>query len=203
MLKETLPEKIVATASAFERGWPHSELLAQVLELQSEAFVSLGDPRNAILTGEKALAAAPDNLAVLANLSYNIANSTAEVQQLDRAAKYAHHVLDLSRTIRIPRKISPQEWEETKSHLTALAHASLGLVAYKREDTHTAIREFESAVESEQPPSPAHLLRLGLLYRTIGNRAQAVEMFRRAAGSGDAAIRVRAEAELNSTTKPK
>ncbi len=196
ILKETKPEKIITATSDFMRRWPQSEMIAQILELQSEAYASFEDPKNAILSGEKALAAVPNNLVVLTNLAYTIANSTSDPQELARAERYARRVLDLSQTIVIPKKISPQEWQETRSHLTSTAHAALGIIAYKEGNSPAAIRELETAVGSERSSNPAHYYRLGLLYQTTGNRVKTIEMLRRAAAGNDPAIRQLAEEKL-------
>ncbi len=196
VLKETKPEKIITATSDFMRRWPQSEMVAQILELQSEAYESLGDFKNAILSGEKALAAVPNNLVVLTNLAYTIANSTSDAQELVRAERYARRVLDLSQTIVIPKKISPQEWQETRNHLTSTAHAALGIIAYKARNSPAAIRELEIAVGSERSSNPAHYYRLGLLYQTTGNRVKSIEMLRRAAAGNDPAIRQLAEEKL-------
>jgi tetratricopeptide (TPR) repeat protein len=168
VLKETKPEKIITATSDFMRRWPQSEMVAQILELQSEGYASLGDPKNAILSGEKALAAVPNNLVVLTNLAYTIANSTSD----------------------------PQEWQETRSHLTSTVHAALGVIAYKEGNNPAAIRELETAVGSERSSNPAHYYRLGLLYQTTGNRVKTIEMLRRAAAGNDPAIRQLAEEKL-------
>jgi tetratricopeptide (TPR) repeat protein len=196
VLKETKPEKIITGTQDFIRRWPNSEMVAQILELQSEAFASLEDPKNAILSGEKALAALPNNLIVLTNLAYTIANSTSDPQQLTRAEHYARQVLDLSQTIVIPKKISPQEWQETRTRLTSTAHAALGIIAYKEGNSLAAIRELETAVGSESSSNPAHYYRLGLLYETTGNRVKTIEMLRRAAAGNDPAVRRLAEEKL-------
>jgi tetratricopeptide (TPR) repeat protein len=196
VLKETKPEKIITAASDFMRRWPQSEMVAQILELQSESYASLGDPKNAISSGETALAAVPNNLIVLTNLAYTIANSTSDPQQLARAKRYSRRVLDLSQTIVIPKKISPQEWQETRSHLTSTVHAALGVIAYKEGNNAAAIRELETAVGSERSSNPAHYYRLGLLYQTTGNRVKTIEMLRRAAAGTDPAIRQLAEEKL-------
>jgi tetratricopeptide (TPR) repeat protein len=195
-LKETKPEKIVTATSDFMRRWPQSEMGAEILELQSEAYSSLGHPKNAILSGEKALAAVPDNLVVLTNLAYTIANSTTEPQQLARAESYARRVLNLSQTILIPKKISLNEWRATQSHLISNAHAALGLVAYKKGNSALAIRELETSVETGPSSNPATYYRLGLLYQTKGNREKTIEMMRRAAAGNDPAIRQLAEEKL-------
>jgi tetratricopeptide (TPR) repeat protein len=195
-LKETKAEKIIAATSDFARRWPQSEMLAQILEMQAQAYASLGNARNAILSGEKALEVAPNNLIVLTNLAYTIANSASDPQQLVLAENYARRVLELVPGIIIPKKIPLQEWQETRSHLASTAHAALGLVAYKRRDSPSAIREFETAVSSEASPSPAHYYRLGLLYQAMGNRIKAIAMLQKAAQGSDPEIRQLAKQKL-------
>jgi tetratricopeptide (TPR) repeat protein len=200
VLEKTSPKDIISATADFEQRWPHSGLIAHVFELEAEAYASLGDAAKAIRSNERALDAAPDNLVVLANLAYVIANSASNSQQLARAEECARRELKLSQTIVIPKKISPQEWEEIRNRIGSTAHASLGLVAYKRGDLTEAIREFEAAVRLEQIPDPAQYYRLGMLYRASGNQSKALEMLRRAAGSNDPTIRQLAEAELSRIT---
>src|SRR5215831_3346437 len=73
ILSKSVPKEVIPAAENFERQWPSSELLAHVLELKLEAYRSLGDSSNAILAGERALKAAPDNLLLLTNIAYIIA----------------------------------------------------------------------------------------------------------------------------------
>jgi hypothetical protein len=144
----------------------------------------------------KALKAAPDNLFVLTNIAYILASSTSDQQQLARAERYARRELELSTTIRIPKRISPREWEEIQGRQNSTAHATLGLVAYKRGNTAGAIHEFETAVKLAPVPEAAHYYRLGMLYRASGNESRAIEMLRRAVESNDPTIRRLAESEL-------
>ena len=96
--------------------------------MEAEAHASLGDSAKAIVAGKKALDAAPDNLAILANVAYAMANSTTDAEQLGGAEGYARRELELSKTLHIPRKISPQEWQEIQGRLDSTAHSSLGLM---------------------------------------------------------------------------
>jgi tetratricopeptide (TPR) repeat protein len=198
VLTKTSPKEVISAAGDFEQLWPHSELLGQVLELQLNAYRSVGDSAHAILAGERALKAVPDNLVILGNLAYLIANSTSDPQQLARAEEYARRELERSRTILAPKKISPEEWSENQSRLGSTAHAALGLVSYKRGDLAGAIREFETAVKLAPAPDPAQYYRLGILYRASGNQSKAVEMFHRAAETNDPTVRPLAERELKS-----
>jgi tetratricopeptide (TPR) repeat protein len=198
VLSKTSPKEVISAAGDFERHWPHSELLAHVFALELEAYRSVGDSAKAILAGEKALKAAPDNLVVLTNLAYIIANSTIDSQQLARAEGYARSELELARTIRVPKRISPEEWDEIRGRLGSTAHATLGLVAYKRGDIAGAIQKFETAVKLVPAADPAQYYRLGMLYEASGNQSKAVEMLRRAAESSDPTIRQLAEQKLKS-----
>jgi tetratricopeptide (TPR) repeat protein len=198
VLSKSAPKEVISAAEDFEERWPHSELLGQVFELRLSAYRSLGDSVQAILAGEKALRVVPDNLAILSNLAYIIANSTTDPQRLAQAEGYARKELRLSKTILIPKKISPEEWYEIRSRLDSTAHAALGLVAYKRGDIPGAIREFETAVKLAPAPDPAQCYRLGMLYRTSGNQSKAIEMLQRTAASNDPTLRQLAERELRS-----
>jgi len=198
VLSKTSPKEVISAARDFEQHWPRSELLGQVLELQLNAYRAVGDSTQAIVAGEKALKAVPDNLVILSNLAYIIANGTADPQQLARAEEYARRELERSRTILVPKKISLEEWNEIQSRLGSTAHAALGLVSYKRGDVAGAIREFETAVKLAPAPEPAHYYRLGMLYRASGNRSKAAEMLRRTADSNDPTLRPLAERELKS-----
>jgi len=198
VLAQTSPKEVISAAKRFERQWPHSELLAEVFELELEAYRSLGDSNSAIAAGEEALKRAADNLAALANVGYILANSTSDARQLGRAEAYARRELELSKAIRVPKSILPEEWEEIQGHLGSTAHATLGLVAYKRGDLGGAIREFELAIQGGPAPDPVHYYRLGRLYQATGNEPAAIHMLQRAAESSDRDIRQLAERELQS-----
>jgi tetratricopeptide (TPR) repeat protein len=201
VLSKTGPKEVISAAESFESHWPHSKLLGHVLELELEAYRSLNDSASAILIGEKVLKVAPDNLLVLTNIAYILASSTSEQQQLARAERYARRELELSRTIRIPKRISPKEWAEMQGRQNSTAHAALGLVAYKRGNITGAIQEFETAVKLAPAPEAAHYYRLGMLYEASGNESGAMEMLRRAVDSNDSTIRRLAENELKSISR--
>jgi len=198
VLSKPSPKEVILAAGEFERHWPRSELLAHIFELELEAYRLLGDSAKAILAGEKALKVAPGNLVVLANLGYIIASSTPDPQQLARAEGYARRELEVSKSIRVPKRISPREWDEIQGHLGSIAHATLGLVIYKRGEVAEAVREFETAVKLAPVPDPTQIYRLGMLYRASGNLSGAIEMLRRAAELNDPTIRELAQRELKS-----
>lgn len=98
--------------------------------------------------------------------------------------------------MKVPKRISPQEWEKTEGRLRPQAYAALGLVAYKRGQIAQAIHEFETATRVAPAPDPTQYYRLGMLYRASGKKREAIQMFRRAAKLGEPLIRGLAEQEL-------
>src|SRR5262249_40902103 len=141
------PGNVIAAGDAFVRAWPASGLRGHVYEMEFEAYRRLGDADQAIEAAEKSLAAAPDNLVMLANLSVVLANGTRDAKRLARAETYARKVIELSTSIRLPKFIRPDEWEHIDARLNSQAHAALGLVANQRGEIPSAIHEFEAAIK--------------------------------------------------------
>jgi tetratricopeptide (TPR) repeat protein len=190
------PAATLAAAEAFVRGWPASALRGHVRELEFEAYRQMGDVDRAIDAGEKSLAAAPDNLIVLANLSVVLANGTSDPKRLERSMTYARKVIELSISFRIPKSITPREWAEINARINSQAHAALGLVDNQRGNVRAAIHEFETAIALAPSPDATQYYRLGLLYRVVGRIADAKKEFRRAAEMPDPGIQELAQREL-------
>jgi len=196
VLDARTPAAVIAAGEDFLRAWPASGLRGHVYELQFEAYRLLGDASKAIEAGENSLAAAPDNLMMLANLSVVLANGTRDPKRLARAESYARKAMALSKSIRIPKFISPEEWARTDARLNSNAHAALGLVANQRGDVTGAIHEFEAAIDLSPEPDATQYYRLGMLYRATGNTSGAKQKLRRSAELNEPGIRELAEREL-------
>jgi len=196
VLSKSTPRDIISAANDFERKWPRSTLCASIYEMELEAYRSLNDSAGAIQAGEKALHAAPNNLAVLAQLAYLIANSSSDPPQLARAEELARTEVEKSKTIKLPRWMSPARWEETQARLGTMAYSALGLVAYKRGNLALAIREMETAMNLTPTPDPTLCYRLGMLYKTSGDTARAIQELQKAAASNDPVLRQLAQRQL-------
>ena len=192
----------IAASEGFVHTWPTSGLCGHVYEMEFEAYRRLGDADRAIEAGEKSLAAAPDNLVMLANLAVVLANGTREAKRLQRSEIYARKVIELSQSIRLPKFIAPQEWARTSARLNSQAHAALGLVANQRDDVKGAIHEFEAAIALAPEPDATQYYRLGMLYRASGNVSAAKDKLRRATELSEPAIRKLAEQELRQLERP-
>jgi tetratricopeptide (TPR) repeat protein len=201
VLEASTPAARIAAGDTFVHQWPDSPLRGHVYELEFEAFRTTGDAGKAIEMGEKSLAAAPDNLLMLANLSVVLANATSDAQRLDQSTRYARRVIELSKSFRIPKSISSSEWAETDARVNSQAHAALGLVDNQRGDQSGAIREFETAIGLAPSPDATQYYRLGVLYRTAHRIAEAKDKFRRAAELPEPAIQELARRELRQLEK--
>jgi len=202
VLDAQTPAATLAAGEAFLRAWPSSGLRGHVYEREFEAYRRLNQLDKAIAAGEKALAAAPDNLLVLAELAQVLANATADEKRLSRAQQYADKVLTLSKSIRLPKFVTPQEWAQTEARVNSIAHAALGLVANQRGDAAGAIHEFETAIALAPQPDATQYYRLGMLYRATGNNAAAKQKFAEAARSGEPAIQDLAKRALRELEHP-
>jgi tetratricopeptide (TPR) repeat protein len=190
------PREVITAAEDFLRQWPESGLRAHVYELEFEAYRQTGDTDKAISAGEKGLAAAPDNLELLASLALILPNNTRDVNRLSRAQQYAARLLSLLESFKVPKWIPPDQWDEIESGLKSRAHAALGLVANGRGDLTGAIRQFEEAVKIAPAPDATHYYRLGLLYLAAGRKPEALTMLRQAAEGKEPTIRDLARREL-------
>jgi len=195
------PAAVIAAGEVFVRAWPGSGLRGHVYEMEFEAYRRLGDADKAIEAGEKSLAAAPDNLIMLANLSVALANGTRDAKRLARAEMYARKAIELSTSMRLPKFIHPDEWEQINARVNSQAHAALGLVANQRGAIQHAIQEFETAVKLAPEPDATQYYRLGLLYHVIGNISGAREKLQRAMELNEPGIRELAEQQLRQLPK--
>ena len=190
------PADIIQSAKQFVKQWPDSALLPEVYRMEMNAYRELNDASSAIEAGEHALQRVPENIDVLAELAYLLADSRQDTPALARAEADARRVLELVDVIRIPRTTTPTEWLLLRAGLEAKAHTALGLVAFKRDQPKVAVAEFEVAVQVEPQPNYTLFYRLGLAYRITGEPAKAADMLRRAATSSDPALRNLAEQQL-------
>ncbi len=196
VLSKSTPQDIIAAAGNFERNWPRSTLCAPIYEMELEAYRSLGDAGGAIRAGERALQAAPNNLAVLAQLAYLIADSSSDPPQLVRAEELAQAEIEKAKTIKLPRWISPAKWDEIQGRLGTMAYSALGIVAFKRGDLALAIRELETAMNLTPTPDPALYYRLGMLHKASGDTARAIQELQKAAASNDPVLAPLAQRQL-------
>jgi tetratricopeptide (TPR) repeat protein len=104
--------------------------------------------------------------------------------------------LKLLSTVKAPLRVTPEQWTAVVSNLSGRAHASIGMVLFKRDDTAGAIKEFEAALAANPEAEPSLHYRLGRLYAASGRTADARRLLQKAARSPDQVLRERALAAL-------
>jgi tetratricopeptide (TPR) repeat protein len=178
-------------AVEFRKRWPNSAMLPRIYEIEFAAWRKLGDAGKARRAAEAALAAAPGNLAVKADLAVMLAAVEAA-----EAERMAHDTLSALDGFRVPRRISPDEWKRLSGAIRSKAHMTLGVVRFGKGDAKGALAELEEADRISPLPDPALCLRLGRLYAAMGRKDDARRQFQRAIETGDAVARPIAEQEL-------
>ena len=207
VLATSTPRGVIDAVQEFERKWPRSAMSAHIYEMEMEAYRSLNDPVAAIRAGERALRAAPDNVADLAQLAYLIADTSSEANQLSRAEGLARAEFESAQNLHLPRTFPPDRADQIQRKWASMAHSALGLVNYKRGNFEQAILEFEAAEDLSPSPDPALQYRLGSLYRVSGNVPKAIDEFEKAENSNDPVVVELAKARLkelrrSATKKP-
>lgn len=187
------PQEIVAQAERLEATHPDSEFLGLAFQHKMAAMRDLGDYDGVIKAGARALELIPGNLNTLITLATVIPNRvdgrTDREELLARARDYASAVLASLDTLMIPGEIPLEQWESRRAGLEAEAHEALGHVAVKGGDLGEALRQFKAAVDGNPRPKASQWYRLGGAYLMAGQPEKAIAPLRRAAESGDSAVR--------------
>ncbi|HYO82538.1 MAG TPA: hypothetical protein VES20_14135 [Bryobacteraceae bacterium] len=183
-------------ARRFEQTWPQSELLAHTLYLEAEAHRTLGDSNASRAAAEKALALVRDHLPGLVLLSELTGNAAANEKELLQAENYAQTGLELLERFRAPRSIPLQELERARNGTRSRLHAALGLIAFKRGQLTSAIREFEAAEACMPREDPVILYRLAKLYRESNQIQRSIATFQRVIKLSEPTLQRLARSEL-------
>lgn len=178
--------------ASFEQKFPQSALRLPVCELVAKAWRSKGNAAEAIAATERGLAISPNYSPLLVELADLL---SSESRNLARAEWAARHALELLSSAKAPSRVTPEDWIDAVSKYRARAHAALGMVRFKKDDTKGAIHEFEAALADKSGDALVHY-RLGKLYVVSGRIPEAREQLAKAAQSEDKLLRERARAAL-------
>jgi len=195
----TDPAAVIASGEAFARAFPESAMLPKVYLMELDTWKAQGDARRAVAAGEKALQLVPQNVDIMSELAYLIADTEGDAAGLAKAKSYGLAAIDLLDNLQIPRTISPREWSSLRGSLLSRAYSALGLVAFKSGHLDESIAQFELALGSGTSDDPALLYRLGVSYRLAGMKDKARAALTHAETSANPEIRHRAEEELLKT----
>lgn len=197
----TDPMEVVTKANAFVTLFSGSELLGQAYQHEAEAFARLDNFEGMLTAGRKALLASGDNLNTLLMLAPAMADRAGDrpdrTTLLSGAEDYAHRALELIDKTRIPHSVSLQDWLLKKRQMQSKAHEVLGVVAFQRGQSQSAIRELQTAVLFSPEADGAQYYKLGLAFAAAGQKKDAQANLRHSAQLGPDSIRKLALEKLN------
>lgn len=187
---------LIAAGQSFEKAFPQSAMLANVYKIELSAWIEIGDSKNAVLVGERALRLVPNNVDLMSEVAYLIADTESDSASLSESKKLALGALELLDKLQIPRTTSPQEWKMIRGSIESKAHSALGLIAFKQGLQAESIAQFESALQPGVVDQSPIFYRLGRLYHLAGQQDKARSALKRAISSRDPELRHQAELEL-------
>jgi tetratricopeptide (TPR) repeat protein len=168
MVAEENPKKRMAYIERYIAAFPGSRFEDQVMQLAVYTLGQTNESARLLTFGEKALAANPNSVSMLAALANAFAESSDQTFA-PRAETYARKALDLAK--------AQTATDENKLALySGLAHSALGYAMLKQEKNVPAIAELKTAsVELKANPDAyaAALYRLGFAYAKTGKLPEA------------------------------
>ena len=168
MVAEENPKKRMTYIERFIAAFPGSRFEDQVMQLAVYTLGQTNESARLVTFGEKALAANPNSISMLAALANAFAES-ADNTLAPRAETYARKALDLAK--------GQTATDDNKLALySGLAHSALGYAMLKQEKNVPAIAELKTAsVELKSNPDAyaAALYRLGFAYAKTGKLVEA------------------------------
>lgn len=190
---DVLDGPAIEKGTAFVRAFPVSALSLPVYEILAKSWRAQGDAEQAINAATRGLAIAPDYAPLLVELADLLSNGSGP---LDRAESSALRALEILARAKAAVRIPPGTWTAAVAGLRARAHASIGMVKFKQNDTSGAVKEFEASLAASPSADPALHYRLGRLYALTGRPAEARTHLGEAAKAADTNLRSLATAAL-------
>lgn len=194
------PREVIQQVDAFARQFAQSELLSSAYQAQLHACEQLDEFDGMLLAGRRSLAGSPDNLSTLLSLSSDIANRASKRpdrdQLLSEAKGYAERALDRLNRVRLPHKISLEQWRLQSQQMQAEAHGVLGLVALQKSQLEEALSQLGTALALAPKPEGVQFFRLALAQVSAGKKQDAEGNLQRAIELGPDPVRTLASSEL-------
>jgi tetratricopeptide (TPR) repeat protein len=147
----TDPAKRIQVLDTFLKVYPEQEKenAAQINRGYFEAYRLQNNLDKTVEYGEKAIAADPNDLAVINLLGfiYGVVNRT----NLDRALDYAKKSVTLAQNVKKPEGVSDEAFKQEQNNQLAMAHLTIGFVDFqqagKTRKVAPAIEELKTASE--------------------------------------------------------
>lgn len=194
------PSKTVHEVEDLASKYPKSDLLGVAFQYEMLAYQQINDFDGLLAAGQKALKLQPKNVNTLLTLAVAIPEGASqrpdESELLKQAEDDAHQAIQELARMRIPRRISMEQWKVLRAEMDSRAHEALGSIAMKRGNVAAAIAEFKVAVAGNPRPDGRQFYSLGLAYARDEKIDSAQEALRRAVSLGPRGVQELALKEL-------
>lgn len=171
-------DKKISTGSQFLEKYPKSVAAGAVADQVVAAAYKKSNWSAFYSAADKALAANPDNVGVLALSGWVIARNFKNGQTsptLDQAETDDKHALELLPTMQKPQALTDEQFAQLKATAASEAHSGLGLI-YAREQKP---QDAEAQLVQVTQPDATDLFMLGASYEMMGKHVEAAQQFKK------------------------
>jgi tetratricopeptide (TPR) repeat protein len=188
-LKADEPVKKIRLGNEFLKRYPKSPLEEPVDVEMMDVYMAQKDWSDSYRFADEALALDPDDVDVLAPVSWTIPHvydpkSEDASEQLSKAEKYARHALEVMATMHKPEHMTDAQFSDAKARRSFQAHSALGLVYFRRQKYADSAKETEQAVTGNPVPDATDLFVLGADLHFLDRHAESEQAFARCAQTG-------------------
>lgn len=164
--------KIQDTAQTIQAGedllqkFPESRYRDSVYAKLLHAYLNAGKEDKVMPTGEKALGINPDNVDVLAFMSWYMGhrynpNALDAEQRLQTTQRYGRRALELIASMQKPAGVSDEDFARAKAEKQAMSHTGIALTYYHQNKNAEMTAELEQATALDPTPDPLGFFLLG------------------------------------------
>lgn len=159
--------QMVSLGEAFVGLYPNSMYAGAVHGQLVVAYLGVNNVDKMIDSGEKALAANPNNVDVLPLMAWAIprrvnATTPNPVQQLEKAVNYARRAINLLSTMPKPVEMDDASFAKIKNDKLAQCRSGMGTAYVKTGKYDEAVTELSQAVRLDSDPDPVDYYLLGV-----------------------------------------
>jgi len=195
------PRQLIQLGEAFVGKYPNSLYTGTVHSQLATAYLNVNQPDKMIDSGEKALAANPNNVDVLPLMAWAIPRRANTVPQLEKAINYAQRAINLLSTMPKPAEVDDAKFAEMKNDRLAQCRSGIGTAYFKVQKYDQAITELSQAVRLASEPDAVDYYVLGMANERTSHFTDAIAAFDKcAAGPGPVQAQCR---NLSAETKRK
>ena len=197
--------QMVTLGEVFIVLYPNSMFAGAVHAQLANAYLGVNQVDKMIESGEKALAADPNNVDILPLMAWAIprrvnASTPNPVQQLEKAVNYARRAINLLSTMPKPVEMDDAAFAKIKNGKLAQCRSGLGTAYVKTGKYDEAVTELSQAVRLDSDPDPVDYYLLGVANERTSHFTDAIAAFDKCAAGGSMQAQCRT---LSAETKKK